>query len=215
MDWRRALNRWGRRVPVWAVYLICLLPMPWLFWLAASGQLSVEPIAALEHRYGLLALQFLMAGLCVTPLRRVAGINLLRFRRALGLIAFWYLCAHLLVWLVLDVQSPARIWADLVKRPYITVGMAGLLCLLPLALTSSDRAIRRLGVAWRRLHRLVYPAVILACLHFVMLRKGLQPEPLIYGAGAVGLLILRVPWNRLAKAFQNRGIHPDSGQSRG
>lgn len=187
-----AINRAARAVPAWWIYPLGLAPIPVLFAMAATGRLGVEPIEALEHRYGLLALQFLLATLAVTPLRRLARINLLRFRRALGLVAFYYVCAHLAVWLVLDVQVPAEIWADIVKRPYVTIGMLGGLCLLPLALTSTDAAIRWMGpAAWRRLHGLVYPAVLLACLHFVMLRKGLQLEPLVYAGLACLLLVLR------------------------
>jgi len=113
----------------------------------------------------------LAAGLLVTPLRRFAGLSLLRFRRMLGLIAFYYICAHLLTWLLLDVRNPSAIWADIVKRPYITIGMIGFLALVPLAVTSNNASIRKLGaLGWRRLHMLVYPAVILGAVHFVMLR---------------------------------------------
>jgi sulfoxide reductase heme-binding subunit YedZ len=193
MAWQDPVHRAARRVPLWTVYLIGLAPIPWLFWLGVTGQLGVEPIERLEHRYGLLALQVMLAGLCVSPLRRLAGLNLIRFRRALGLIAFAYVFAHLCVWLFLDVRSATEIWADIVKRPYITIGMLGFVCLLPLALTSNDLAVRRLGGAvWRRLHLLTYPAVLLACAHFVMLTKGWQLEPLAYLAAALVLLGLRL-----------------------
>ena len=86
---------------------------------------GVDPVKALEHRYGELALQLLIAGLAITPLRRFAGVNLIKFRRALGLVAFFFLLAHLLVWAILDVQTLGRVWADIVKRPYITIGMVG------------------------------------------------------------------------------------------
>jgi len=128
----------------------------------------------------------------VTPLRRFTGISLIRFRRLLGLLAFYYISMHLLVWLVLDIQDPARIWADIVKRPYITVGMIGFLLLVPLALTSNNASIRKLGVRWRQLHMLVYPAVILGAVHFVMLRKGWQIEPLVYLGLFVAVLALRL-----------------------
>ena len=189
---RDAVNGALRRWPVWPVYVLGLAPIPWLFWLGATGGLGPEPIKALEHRYGLIGLQVLLAGLCVSPLRRFAGINALRYRRALGLVAFAFIAAHLAVWAVLDVQSPSRVWADIVKRPYITVGMAGFACLVPLALTSTDRAVRLLGAArWRRLHRLTYGAVGLGAVHFVMQAKGWQVEPLAYLALAGVLLALR------------------------
>lgn len=182
-----------RRIPVWLVYLAGMAPAPWLVWLGATGGLGVEPIQALEHRLGELALQVLIAGLAVTPLRRWTGLNLIRFRRAIGLIAFYYVTCHLLVWLLLDVQILALIWADILKRPYITVGMFAFVMLVPLALTSNNWSVRRLGVRWRLLHRLVYVAAILGALHFVMLAKGFQIEPLIYLGVVLGLLILRLP----------------------
>jgi sulfoxide reductase heme-binding subunit YedZ len=167
--------------------------MVWLFWLGLSGGLGAEPIKALEHRYGLLGLQLLVGGLSITPLRRFGGVNLLRFRRAVGLLAFGYIAAHLLVWLVLDLRSFSLIWQDIVKRPYITIGMAGFLCLVPLAVTSNGWSVRKLGPDWRRLHRLTYVAVVLGAVHFVMVAKGWQLEPLAYLAGALGLVALRLP----------------------
>ncbi|MDX2484443.1 MAG: protein-methionine-sulfoxide reductase heme-binding subunit MsrQ [Pseudodonghicola sp.] len=193
------VNRWLRRVPVWAVYLLGVLPAPVLLYWGLTGGLGVEPIKALEHDLGALALQLLIAGLAITPLRRRLGLNLMKFRRAIGLLAFFYISLHLLTWLLLDVQIPSQIWGDIVKRPYITVGMAGFVLLLPLALTSNNRALRWLGPLWRRLHRLVYPAVLLGAVHFVMLRKGLQIEPLIYLAVVLALLALRLPMARRAR----------------
>lgn len=194
------VNRAARRLPAWVVYVLGALPGPWAFYQGLTGGLGVEPISALEHALGLYALQFLIAGLAITPLRRFAGINLIRFRRALGLLAFYYVSLHLLVWLLLDVQVPARIWADILKRPYITVGMAAFLLLVPLAVTSNTASIRRLGRHWRQLHRLVYAAALLGGLHFVMLRKGLQIEPLIYLALVAGLLLLRLTPRRRIRA---------------
>ncbi|NDK35130.1 protein-methionine-sulfoxide reductase heme-binding subunit MsrQ [Rhodovulum sulfidophilum] len=180
------------RLPTWPVYVVGLLPAFWAIWLGATGRLGVEPINALENRLGLLALQFLIAGLAVTPLRRWTGLNLIRFRRALGLVAMGHLALHLAVWLLLDLRDWGLIWADILKRPYITVGMLAFALLLPLAATSSNRAIRRLGPQrWRRLHRLVYFAVPLGGLHFVMQSKGWQMEPLVYLATILGLLALR------------------------
>ncbi|WP_425074238.1 protein-methionine-sulfoxide reductase heme-binding subunit MsrQ [Sagittula sp. S175] len=187
------LNTYVRRVPTWVVYLGLAVPAPWLLYLGLTGGLGPEPIKALEHELGLWALWLLIAGLCVTPLRRHAGLNLLKYRRALGLMAFYYVTLHLLTWLVLDVQILSQIWADIVKRPYITVGMLAFLLMIPLAATSSNRAIRTLGPNWRRLHRLTYGVALLGALHFVMLRKGLQLEPLLYMGGVAALLVLRLP----------------------
>lgn len=193
------LNGWARRLPVWAVYLLYALPAPYLFYLGLTGGLGVEPIEVLEHEYGEIALQLLIIGLCITPLRRHLGLNLIRFRRAIGLLAFFYLSLHLLVWLVLDVQILSQIWADIVKRPYITVGMAGFLLLVPLALTSNNWSVRKLGPRWRQLHKLTYAAALLGGLHFVMLRKGFQLEPLIYLGVIALLLILRLDWRAIPR----------------
>ncbi len=192
MDVVGALNGWARRVPTWPFYVLAPLPAVWWLWLGLTGGLGVEPIKELEHRLGEFALQLLILGLCVTPLRTHLGLNLIRFRRVIGLAAFLYVVLHLLTWLLLDVRIWSQIWADIVKRPYITIGMAGFVLLIPLAVTSTNAAIRRMGpVAWRRLHRLVYGAVLLGAIHFVMLAKGLQLEPLLYLAAVLGLLAMR------------------------
>ncbi len=200
----QTLNSILRRIPVWAIYLLGGLPAPWLFYQGLTGGLGVDPIEALEHRYGELALQLLIVVLAISPARRLLGLNLLKFRRALGVLTFAYVSMHLLVWLVLDVQVPSQIWADIVKRPYITVGMAAFVLMLPLAVTSNNLSVRRLGARWRSLQRLVYPAAILGGLHYVMLAKGFQIEPVIYLSLIVGLLVLRLsvsnPLNRFRGA---------------
>jgi sulfoxide reductase heme-binding subunit YedZ len=191
---RDALNAGLRRVPVWPLYAAAALPVLWWLWLGATGGLGVDPAKTLEHRLGETGLQLLIATLCVTPLRRWTGVNLLRFRRALGLLAFGYVALHLLAWLVLDMALLwQQIWGDVLKRPYITLGMAGFLAMLPLALTSTDAAIRRLGpLGWRRLHRLVYPAAILGAAHYLMLVKAWPAEPILYAAAVAGLVLLRL-----------------------
>jgi sulfoxide reductase heme-binding subunit YedZ len=123
-----ALNGALRRVPPWTLYIIGAAWGAWLFWLALTGGLGAEPITELEHRYGELAINLLVAGLAVTPLRQFAGLNLMPFRRAIGVLCFFFVIAHLLVWAVLDVQTVARVWADIVERPYVTIGMAGSCC---------------------------------------------------------------------------------------
>jgi len=186
------LNATLRRVPVWAVYLVGLLPPVWFLYQGLTGGLGVDPVKAIEHRLGELGLQALILGLAVTPLRGLIGLNLMKFRRAIGVLTFYYISMHLLVWLVLDVQILSQIWADILKRPYITIGMAGFLMLLPLAVTSNNLSVRKLGQRWRTLHKLVYPAAILGGVHFVMLVKGWQMEPMIYLAVILGLLLYRV-----------------------
>ncbi|WP_051372407.1 protein-methionine-sulfoxide reductase heme-binding subunit MsrQ [Sedimentitalea nanhaiensis] len=202
------LNTLLRHIPVWAVYIVGALPAPVWFYLGVTGGLGVEPIKALEHELGRLALQFLVLGLLVTPLRRYAGLNLLRFRRSLGLLAFYYVCLHLLVWLVLDVQVPQQIWADILKRPYISIGMAGFVLMIPLAVTSNNRSVRRLGAMWRRLHRLVYVIAVLGALHFAMLVKGLQFEPFVYVLFVLLLLMMRL---RIFGFFFGLGVRRPGG----
>ena len=190
-----------RHIPVWLVYVFGLLPAFLYFWWGISNQLGPNPISDLEHLLGAFALQLLIAGLCITPLRRFANLNLLKFRRAIGLLAFFYVFLHLLVWLVLDVGQTSQIIKDIIKRPYITIGMLSFFCMLPLAITSNDLSVRRLGPKWRLLHRITYAVCLLGGLHFVMLRKGFQLEPLIYVGLVVLLLILRFDWKRARKGL--------------
>lgn len=193
---RDGLHRGLRPVRPWMVYALGALPLALLVADTLGGRLGVDPVKAIEHRLGEVALQLIVAGLCVTPLRRLAGVNLIRFRRQIGVLAFAYAGLHLLVWMSLDLQFRwAEIGADLVKRPYIVLGMAAFLLLLPLAATSNDLSLRRLGAArWRRLHWLAYPAALLAALHFVWLMKAWAAEPLLYLAGIAALLALRLGW---------------------
>ncbi|MBW6507267.1 MAG: protein-methionine-sulfoxide reductase heme-binding subunit MsrQ [Rhodobacteraceae bacterium] len=189
-----ALNGALRRVPPWAVYLAGALPLAWIVWLLFDNGLGVDPVKEIEHRLGKIGLQFIVAGLAVTPLRRWGGLNLMRFRRALGVLAFCYVTLHLAAWLVLDM---ALLWGqalgDIVKRPYLTLGMAGFAALVPLAATSNDWAVRRLGGArWLRLHRLVYPAAVLGGVHYLWLVKAWPPEPFLYLGAILGLLALRL-----------------------
>lgn len=188
------LNSALRRVPTWAVYTLYLIPVPWLLYLAQTGGLGREPIKALEHELGEIALQLLIIGLCVTPLRRWVGLNLMRFRRTFGVLAFTYVALHLLVWVVLDMSLLwGQMWADIWKRPYITVGMAGFLLLLPLAATSNNLSVRKLGaVTWRKLHKLTYVAVVLGGIHYLWLVKGIQIEPILYMVVIIALLGVRL-----------------------
>lgn len=189
----QSINATLRRIPTWPVYLVGLLAPAWFLYLGISGGLGPEPVKELEHRLGLLGLQVFLVTLAVSPVRRLTGVTFLKFRRALGLLTFYYVALHLLVWLVLDVQIPAQIWADIVKRPYITIGMLGFVILIPLAFTSNNAAMKRLGAAnWRRLHQLSYLAAILGAVHYVMLAKTWQAEPLAYLAAVVLLLALRI-----------------------
>ena len=188
------VNRMLGQVPAWPLYIIGALPPVWFLYLGLTGGLGVEPIKALEHRLGELALQMLVATLAITPLRTWSGINLVKFRRAIGVLTFSYVCLHLLVWLVLDVQILGQIWADIVKRPYITIGMLAFSLMIPVAMTSNNWSIRKLGPKrWKRLHQLTYACALLGALHFLMLSKGFRYEPLIYLGLVIVLLALRLP----------------------
>jgi sulfoxide reductase heme-binding subunit YedZ len=198
MTLAKRINGWTRRIPAWPIYVIFVGVGAWYFWLAASGA-WIDPVAQLEHAIGLLALQVLIAVLAISPLRVWTKISLVKYRRALGVTAFFLVLYHLSVWWLLDVQELGRAVADILKRPYITIGMAAFVMLVPIAATSNDLSIRRLGFeAWKRIHYLTYPAIFLGGVHFVMLRKGWQLEPLIYLGVITVLLLMRVKWRRLA-----------------
>lgn len=186
------------------VFLACLLPLGKLtleaFGLLGLG-LGANPIEEVIHRCGLWGLNFLLITLAVTPLRRVTGWNwLIRFRRMFGLFSFFYLCLHFSAYAGLDQRFDfAAIFEDIVKRPYITLGITGLTLLIPLALTSTAGMMRRLGRRWQSLHRLVYVVAILGCWHFYWQVKKDISEPLIY-AGILALLL----GYRLVAAWQKK-----------
>jgi methionine sulfoxide reductase heme-binding subunit len=205
-----ALNDWLRKLPAWPIYMVGPLPAVFLFWQGASGTLGPDPVKAIEHQTGLYALQLIIAGLAVTPIRRFAGVNLMKFRRAIGIMAFIYASLHLLTWVVLDMGLYlSQALRDVVKRPYITLGMAAFLMLVPLVATSNDRALRRLGpLRWRKLHRLTYPAAVLAAVHFVWLVKAWPLEPFLYLGAVVGLLALRLKPKRRASGAAQGAVSP-------
>lgn len=184
------LNRVLRRVPTAVVWLGGLLPGAWLVWQLVEGRLGPDPLKPLEHGLGLHGLQFLIAALCITPILRATGLNLIRFRRALGVTGFAYALAHLLVWLLLDMQLRwDEILRDLTRRPYIMIGMLAFVLLVPLAATSTDSALRRMGAAaWRRLHLLAWPATLAAAIHYMMVVKAWPLQPMVYLALVLGLL---------------------------
>lgn len=191
---RRHLNDMLRRLPVWAVWLGGLVPLALLVWDALTGGLGIDPIRDIEHRLGRTALYFLIASLAVTPLLRVSGISLMRFRRALGLLCFTYVGLHMLSWLTMDMGF---LWAqmakDVVKRPYLMFGMAAFVLLSALAITSNNLSVRRMGAqAWRRLHKLAYIAAPLVTLHWIWALKTYEVTPLAWLAVILVLLGMRV-----------------------
>ena len=187
------------------LFATCLVPLAWLTWDALHDGLGADPVAALEHRSGDWALRLLLATLAITPLRRLTGrAELVRFRRMLGMFAFFYACVHLTIYVVIDLGAYwSQLFADVVKRPYITVGFAAWLLLIPLAVTSTRGMMRRLGRHWQRLHRLVYVIGFLAVLHFLWLVKADHREPLIYLAVFGALMFARL--------YQYARRRPDKG----
>jgi len=193
-------TRIALKVAVWG---ICLAPLALLAYRAWTDDLGANPISFITSTLGDWTLRILLASLAMTPLRIVFGLSWpITLRRLLGLFAFAYVCLHFAVWSVLDFFFDwPRMWADIVKRPYITMGMLALVSLLPLAVTSTTGMIRRLGARnWTRLHRLAYVAAICAVLHYLWLAKVGVKDPYWYAAALVMLLSVRGwEWGRRAQ----------------
>ena len=190
---RGDLTTWARRHSHAIVCAIALLPAAVTAVRFPLGGLGANPIEDVTHVTGEWTLRLLLLTLAVTPARRWLGWAWLApYRRTLGLLAFAYGCLHLLTWLALDgFFDWAAIWEDIVERPFVTAGMAGFLCMLPLAVTSTRAAIRRLGRRWVTLHRLAYAAAILGVVHFLWLVKADLTAPLVHAAVLAGLLAAR------------------------
>ena len=189
------------------VWLVCLVPLAKLFYGYWTDDLTANPISYVTNELGQTTLRLLLASLALTPLRILFGWGWqMAFRRLLGLFAFFYVCLHLSVWVVLDHFFDWReMGGDIVKRPYITVGMLAFTLLLPLAVTSTTGMIKRLGAArWRRLHRLVYAAAVAGCLHFIWLAKKVRPDPWVYAAILALLLGIRA-WDAARRLARRRG----------
>ena len=185
------LSPWTRR----AIFALCLVPALMLVIRGFIGDLSANPIEFLEHRTGDWALRFLEITLAITPLRKIFEQPLfVRYRRMLGLFAFFYGVVHLLLYMTFDQMYDLKgVLADVLKRPYITVGMAALLLMSPLAITSTAAMVRRLGPKrWQLLHRLIYFCAGLAVLHFYWLKKSDVREPVMYAWILALLMIYRV-----------------------
>ncbi|MEO8530439.1 MAG: protein-methionine-sulfoxide reductase heme-binding subunit MsrQ [Deltaproteobacteria bacterium] len=188
------INGWTRKVPAWLIYIVAVIPPAWYIYQGFTGRLGPDPTKTLERDMGQLGLQVLIAVIAITPIRDYLGVNLVKFRRALGVTAFFYILLHFLTWFVLDMQDIGRALSDIVKRPYILIGMSALVLMLPLALSSNNWSIRKLNPKrWKSLHKLTYLIVPLGGIHFYMLRK-LPGEPLIYLAIIAVLLLMRVKW---------------------
>src|SRR5574341_1975255 len=184
-------------------FVICLSPFVQLLFWAYTGNLGANPIDTITRFTGSWALFILLASLSITPVRRVTGWNeLIKYRRMLGLFAFFYAALHFATYMVLDLYFDfAAIAKDILKRPYITVGFTALVCMIPLAATSSSAMIRRLGKRWQQLHRLVYVIAILGVLHFYWLVKSDIRRPARYGA-----VLLLLPGFRLVMKWRHSSV---------
>lgn len=186
------------------VFLMCLLPLAVLFLRAfelAGFGLGANPIEELLHELGRWGLKFLLLTLTITPLRRWTGWTwLLRFRRMLGLYVFFYIVLHFITYAVLDQGLDiSAIVEDIIERPYITLGMTGLLLLIPLAATSTKGMMRRLGRRWRKLHRLIYVIAVVGVWHFYWQVKLDTLDATIYALLLTVLLITRVHYSRKSR----------------
>jgi methionine sulfoxide reductase heme-binding subunit len=188
-----------------AAWIVALVPLAFLVYRMATGGLTANPIEDVTHRTGFAALTLLMAALAVTPTRRLTGWNALApVRRTFGLMAFFYAAVHFVTYLFDQSFSLGYIVEDVAERPWVTVGFAALLLLVPLAVTSTRGWIRRLGKRWQKLHRLVYVAAGLAVLHHLLLVKQDLRQPLIFAAVFAVLMALRLTPRRTRKPPQPR-----------
>ncbi len=208
--------QWRKRVLKPAVFLAGLGPAAWLVYAALTGNLSVNPLEDITHETGLWAIRFICVTLAVTPLRRISGWNdVIRFRRMLGLFAFFYGTLHFLIYIIADrfaaLDFPdgyvawstvrnlvASVSEDIYKRPFITIGFTAFICMVPLAMTSTAGMIRRLGGRrWRALHRLMYVTGVAAVVHYWWLVKADVTDPRFYAIIVAVLLGVRVYYARI------------------
>src|SRR6202163_994602 len=202
-------SKWSKPV----VFLLCLFPLAALVWRALHGELTANPIEFITHATGDWTLRFLVFTLCVTPFRKILHLpELIRFRRMLGLFAFFYGCLHFTTYIWLDkFFDLSEMWKDIVKRKYITVGFTAFLLLIPLAVTSTAGWIRRLGgKRWQRLHRLIYVSAALGVIHYYWLVKSAVIRPLTYGA-IVAVLLL---WRLFASFSRKKQLRVDAATVR-
>ena len=188
------VSKWTKVV----VFLLCLVPLGILIWRLLTNNLGANPVEFIQHATGDWTLRFLIFTLCITPFRKLLNLpDLIRFRRMLGLFAFFYVCLHFLTYLGPDQSFDlAGMWKDVAKRPFITVGFAAFVSLIPLAITSTTGWIRRIGgKRWQMLHRLIYFAAVCGVIHYYWLVKSDVRKPLFYGTLVAILLLWRlVSW---------------------
>jgi methionine sulfoxide reductase heme-binding subunit len=198
-------SKWTKVV----VFAACLVPFAVLVWRGFRGDLTADPVQFVTHTTGDWTLRFLVITLAITPLRKILHLpQLIRFRRMLGLFAFFYVCLHFTTWIWLDKQFAwAEMWKDVEKRRFITVGFTGFVLLIPLAITSTAGWIRRLGgKRWQKLHRLIYVTAMLGVIHYYWLVKSDVRKPVFYGF----LVAVLLAW-RLATWLIGRRGRPAAG----
>jgi len=202
------IPRLVRRVAKPVVLLACLVPLGMIVADALLDRLPAEPIKDVTHRTGFWGLTFITITLAVTPLRRITRWNWVAgYRRMLGLIGFSYICVHFLIYLVLDqFFAWSYILEDIAERPYITVGFTGFVLLIPLAVTSTAAAVRRLGKKWVQLHSLIYVTALAGVVHFMWSQKADVRRPTIYGLVLIGLLAVRLIMRRRIVAGSQRSV---------
>lgn len=200
-------SKWTKVV----VFALCLIPLAVLVWRGFQNELGANPVEFIEHWTGDWTIRFLIITLCITPFRKLLHVpQLIRFRRMLGLFAFFYVCLHFSTWIWLDrFFNLSDMWADVLKRRFITVGFAGFVLLIPLAITSTKGWIRRLGgKRWQLLHRAIYLSAIAGVIHYYWQVKSDERKPLQYAAVVGALLAWRLgAWlykRRQKPATENR-----------
>ena len=204
-------SKWTKVV----VFAACLAPVAMLVWRGLHNDLSADPIAFITHATGDWTLRFLVITLAISPLRKILHLpQLIRFRRMVGLFAFFYVCLHFTTWIWLDKQFVwSEMWKDVEKRRFITVGFTGFMLLIPLAITSTAGWIRRLGgKRWQMLHRLIYVTAVLGVIHYYWLVKSNVRKPLFYGF----LVAILLAWRLVTWLIGRRGrsktgvLHPEA-----
>ena len=188
------LNTLLRSLPVSLLYCTLSLPIPVYFYLGVVNRLGPDPLRYLEHKYGELGLILLLVTLSISPILKYTKINLVKFRRCIGLVAFYYIVSHICVYLFLDIGLSMDILiSDLKKRYYIIAGLFAFITLIPLAITSNNFAVRKLNFkSWKKIHNLIYIAIVSSIFHFILMSKTWTGELYFYMAVTVILLILKI-----------------------
>ena len=195
------LNILFRSLPVPLVYLILLIPIPLYFCLGIINELGPDPLRYLEHKYGELGLIFLLITLSISPLLKYMNINLMKFRRCIGLVAFYYIVSHICVYFFLDIGLSLEILiSDLKKRYYIIAGFFAFITLIPMAATSNNIAVRKLKIrTWKKIHNFIYLAIILSIFHFILMSKTWTTELYFYTAITLIIFFLKIKETKIYK----------------